>query len=176
MFALAVLLAQTFSFQTVASAQPKQALENIQVERVYTLAGPKNCKDPQAPCTAEVFSSSVATKALNGTASYTCGVQYKNALGTVVAKLSETVSLSWTEYGLTINSAYLSIWVRNSSYNWKNLSGPSPSSGSYARQFGLSVKTTGSIYYLGGLWDNATVRLSFTGIGPDEPNWRCYDY
>jgi len=171
MFVLAVSLIQVFGFQAVASAQTEQAPQNIKIERVYALTDPQKCKYPQAPCTAEVFSSQSLTRSL--AKSYTCGIQYKNAYGTVVATISETVAVTWTTNGFTINSASRNTWVKYSTLSWKNLSGPSPSSGSYGYIYVVDVITRGTLQAIPS-WD-ATVRLSLLGREAD-PRWSCKDY
>lgn len=146
--------------------------------RIAVVSGSNKCdpgkvKDPNAPCSDEMFNEVSLTKSTQLT--YTCGVNVKNAFGTIVAKLWENVTVTWQTSGYTINNATRSTWVKNSTYGWTNLSGPAPNSEYYGYFFLTHVITTGTVTYFGGPWNSYEVRLSLMGSESD-PHWSCSIY
>lgn len=135
---------------------------------------PDKVKDPKAPCSDEMFSEVSLTK--NTQLTYVCGVNVKNAFGTIVAKLWENVTVTWQTSGYSINGATRSTWVTNSTYGWTNLSGPVPSSGYYGGSYNMVlVITRGTVTYFGGPWKSYQVRLTLWG-NESNPNWSCTIY
>jgi len=169
-----VMLALSVIFPTSwASAQPTDSLQPVSTDVNYDEAGcdPDNSN---APCIAEVLeSSNLWTISPEGSIrrSITCGVVVKNACRVIVAKLWETVTVTW-DLGYTINSAYRYTWVKNSAYGWTDLTGPVPNSGSHGRIFLTDVKTSGSATYLGGRWRSYTIYLTISGY-VNDPHWHC---
>ncbi len=170
----ALLLLLVF-LSTTASTLPQEwksesGNSNVSSSHTRMLSRNKGCdpntvRDPNAPCYAVAFSNSnvigYGTYSVQDT--YTCGVEVRNAF-TVVARLWENVSVTWITNGYTINGASRHTWVANSLYGWTNLSGPSPSSGTYTGSYNMrSVITRGSVTYFGGIWDTFEVRLTLNG-------------
>lgn len=124
-------------------------------------------KGPNAPCRGEVFQTETLTRST--TRSVTCGVNIYTATGTKVATISETVSftISASQMVYTVNSASRSTWVKNSSYQWRNLSGPTPNSGNVNYSTGPS--TVGDLYFLGAYWNTWRTRLIVTS----SSSWYC---
>lgn len=164
---MAILLILVSVFMNSINAQAKTA--PIQSTNQYKILRVKDdcskTKDPDAPCRGEVFTIEPTSLAL----SVTCGVNVFTLSGTKVATLSETVSFttgaSSTTY--TVNSASRSTWVKNSSYQWKGLNGPTPNTGTV--YFGSGPSTYGDLYYLGGYWNTWRTTL----IVSSPSSWYC---
>lgn len=129
-------------------------------------------KNPYAPCKAELFGSITTNRSYQQTV--TCGVNVTNYFGTLVARMWENVTVTWGSSGYTINSAYRNTWGA-SGYGWTNLSGPSPSSGSYGYLQVTRVTVWGTATYLGVPFSSFQVRTNVTGR-ESSPSWRCSLY
>lgn len=71
-----------------------------------------------------------------------------------------------------INWANRGWWSLDWRYHRENMTGPSPSSGSYISSF--NVVTTGEAWYLTGKWRNTTVtHWNNVGPGVTNPSWGC---
>ncbi len=184
------LLLVFVSLSTMAASLPQERKSetgngNVASPDVHLLvvSRNKNCnpdkvRDPNAPCYAAVFSDSVMADygVYSVQSTYTCGVEVKNALNVVVARLWENVSVTWLTNGYTINGATKNTWVANSLYGWTNLSGPAPSSGTYTGSYNMrSVITRGSVTYFGGIWHTFEVRLTLNG-NQSNPSASCQIY
>lgn len=155
---------------------PNAYAEQLQTKQGVTLTilgGKNDCStatDLQAPCRSEVFKIESLTKSI--TKSVTCGVNVYNALSTKVATISETVRFTTTDSTIlyTVNSASRSTWVTNSTYAWRNLSGPTPSSGQVNIGGPGGPSTVGNLYYLGGNWGSWRTTLMVSS----QTSWYCY--
>lgn len=162
-----IFLLSAFSGWTSPRPNANQNNEDIQILQVLEISKDNECKDPQAPCIAEVFSTS-PIKINSSTQSYTCGIQFKNGLGDVVASLSETITVKFETYNHTIISGYNTPWAVNSAYYWREVNGPWPRSGTYANKWLNYVKTTGTLWYIAGPWRYVTLNITI-----NAPNFSC---
>lgn len=126
--------------------------------------------------TSEVVGRNVeSTTSGNGSAApattdqITCGVNVKNSLGTIVAKLWEVITITWYDYTWSEVGASRGTWVLNSSYSWTNVWGPTPSSGTFTYFSMQTVRVGGTVKYLGATWHDYTVTLRVIG----NQNWSC---
>lgn len=148
------------------------------IESLTNLKASKDCdpssvKDPNAPCSAELFTDTIQIESLQRT--LTCGINVKDAFGNIVAKLWENVTVTWRntpQPGYDINSAYRYTWVKDWRYGWRDLTGPSPNSGRYSYLTITRVKISGTVTYFGGRWHSYTVYTNITG-DETNPRWWC---
>lgn len=157
-------------FMSVFSTPTNVYAEQVLLEKTTILNSKDDCgktKDPNAPCRGEVFQTDIPTRST--TRSVTCGVNVYTATGTKVATISETVTFTTGASTMvyTVNSASRSTWVKNSSYQWRNVSGPTPSSGNVNYSTGPS--TFGKLYFIGSYWNTWRTTL----IVNSPSSWYC---
>lgn len=169
---LVSIIISMFAFASVFTTPANAFAENSQFEILTILNSKDDCdktNNPNAPCKSEVFQIDSQTKST--TKSVTCGVNVFTATGTKVATISETVTFTVgasTMY-YKVNSASRSVWVKNSSYQWKNVNGPSPSSGSDVMLGVSGPSTYGDLHFLGGYWNTWRTTL----VVNSASSWYC---
>lgn len=157
---------------TLVSIMPSNVYATQMAEKTIILNSKDDCektKDPNAPCRGEVFQTETLTRST--TKSVTCGVNVYTATGTKVATISETISFTTGTSTLyyTINSATRSTWVKNSSYSWRNLNGPTPGGGRQASYIIDSPSTYGDLHFLGSYWNTWRTTL----VVSSASSWYC---
>lgn len=148
--------------------QPGQAgsISSLSGDQLYRLEKCLQSGDGYAPCytsvTKGLVSGGVSPLGSTTTQTQRCTRNMYDSFGTLVMQLWEDVNVTWwwSSYfnyysAVTINWASRGTWTLDWRYTWGNLSGPSPSSGTYNGQF--NVVTSGTAYYLGLSWVNTSV-------------------
>jgi hypothetical protein len=105
--------------------------------------------------------------------------RFITAGGNNVMSLSEDVNITW-QWNIIFNDYAIAKinWASRSTtdswpvYTWSNLTGPSPSSGSYSSQF--TVESSGQPVYLGISWGSRAYIDQPNYPGYTYPNWGCY--
>ena len=119
-----------------------------------------NPNDANSPCYIEVYSKVLPegkVAPLSTTKTIECGVIIKNVAGVTVMKFWQDSNVTWATYwgDTKVNWSTKSTWVANSSYAWRNMTGPTKDTNISTEL--ITVRSDGDRYYLLGYWGHNTI-------------------
>lgn len=168
---MCVITISTYFVPTVDAASPK-LISNSPTNGNTHICPP----DPNAPCYGVIFKQTSQAMTSLSSQQLTCGINVYNGLNTLVAKIWTTVNVTWNypdSYSFYVSNKSRGTWVVNGTYGWKNLSGPSGSTGDLGYHWAPYYYTSsGTATLLGIPFGSFTADLEIIGAY----QWSCINY